>query len=81
MRLTRANKVLGPQHRLTPSEALRAITLQGAYQHFEEAIKGSLELGKQADMVILNKNPLTVPKNTIKDIKILETINNGKSIY
>lgn len=80
-RTTRTNKVLGPQHRLSPLEAIRAITLQGAYQHFEEAIKGSLEIGKQADMVILDKNPLTIPKNAIKDIQILETINNGKSIY
>ena len=57
------------------------MTLWGAYQHFEEEMKGSLEIGKQADMVILDKNPLTVPKSSIKDIKVLETINNGKSIY
>lgn len=80
-RTTRTNEILGSQHRLTPLEALKAITLWGAYQHFEETIKGSLEVGKQADMVILNNNPLTVPKNTIKDIRVLETINNGKSVY
>jgi predicted amidohydrolase YtcJ len=80
-RTTRTNEILGLQHQLKPLEALKAMTLWGAYQHFEEEMKGSLEIGKQADMVILNKNPLTVPKSSIKDIKVLETINNGKSIY
>jgi hypothetical protein len=80
-RTTRTNKILGAEHQMKPLDALKAITLWSAYQHFEEQIKGSLEIGKQADMVILDKNPLTVPMASIKDIKVLETINNGKSIF
>jgi hypothetical protein len=80
-RTTRTNKILGAEHQMEPLDALKAITLWSAYQHFEEQIKGSLEIGKQADMVILDKNPLTVPRLLIKDIKVLETINNGKSIF
>ena len=57
------------------------MTLWSAYQHFEEDIKGSLAVGKQADMVVLRDNLLTVPASTIKDIKVLETINNGQSIF
>jgi hypothetical protein len=80
-RTTRTGYVLGPQHRLTPAIALKAMTLWPAYQHFEEKTKGSLEVGKLADLVILDKNPLTVDPKTIKDIKVVETIKAGKSIY
>ena len=80
-RTTRTGHVLGPQHRLTPLVALKAMTLWPAYQHFEEKTKGSLEVGKLADLVILDKNPLTVDPMTIGDIKIFETIKEGKSIY
>ena len=80
-RTTRTQATLGSKHKITPLQALKAMTLWSAYQHFEEDIKGSLEVGKQADMVVLSDNPLTVPASTIKDIKVLETINNGQSIF
>ncbi|MFT4821107.1 MAG: putative amidohydrolase YtcJ [Candidatus Pseudothioglobus sp.] len=80
-RTTRTNAILGVEHKITPLQALKAMTLWSAYQHFEEGIKGSLEVGKQADMVILDKDPLSVTVSMIKDIQVLETINNGKSIY
>jgi predicted amidohydrolase YtcJ len=80
-RTTRTQATLGSKHKITPLQALKAMTLWSAYQHFEESIKGSLEVGKQADMVILSDNPLTVPASAIKDIKVLETINNGQSIF
>jgi predicted amidohydrolase YtcJ len=80
-RTTRTGHVLGPQHRLTPLVALKAMTLWPAYQHFEEHTKGSLEVGKLADLVILDKNPLTVDPLTIKDIRVVETIKEGKAIY
>ena len=80
-RTTRSGHVLGPGQRLTPMEALKAMTIWPAYQHFEEATKGSLEPGKVADMVILDKNPLLVPHRSIKDIKVMETIKGGVSLY
>ena len=80
-RTSRTGKIIGESERLTPYEALKAITIWSAYQHFEEDSKGSLTAGKLADLVILNENPLTVEPSKIKDIIVLETIKEGKSIY
>nr|WP_019501445.1 amidohydrolase family protein [Pseudanabaena sp. PCC 6802] len=52
-----------------------------AYQHFEEDRKGSVEVGKLADFAILSDNPLTVDPMAIKDITVLATIKEGKTIY
>lgn len=80
-RTTRTGYVLGPEQRLTPLEALHAMTLWPAYQHFEEATKGSLEVGKRADMVILSANPLSLKPADLEKIRIEETIKDGVSIY
>lgn len=80
-RTTRSGYVLGPEHRLPPLQALHAMTLWPAYQHFEEQSKGSLEIGKRADMVVLSANPLTVPPATLSQINVVETIKDGTSIY
>ena len=80
-RKTRSGFVLGPDQRATPMQALHAVTLGAAYQYFEEATKGSITTGKQADLVILGANPLTVDPDVIKDIPILETFARGRSIY
>lgn len=80
-RVTRSGEVLGPDQRVTAYEGLKAITLWPAYQHFEEKVKGSIEVGKQADFVILSANPLTVDPLTIADINVLETINNGVTVF
>lgn len=80
-RTSRSGKVMGPDERLTPSEALKTVTLWGAYEHFEEKTKGSLEAGKLADMVILSDNPLTIDPMDINRIVVLETIKEGKSVY
>ena len=80
-RETRSGFVLGPDQRLTPAQALHAVTLGAAYQYFEEDIKGSITPGKRADLVILDANPLTVDPGDIKDIAILETFARGESVY
>lgn len=80
-RTARSGEVIGAGQRVTPMEALRAVTIDAAWQNFEEDIKGSIEEGKYADFVILEENPLSIDPAKIKDIKILETIINGKSVY
>ena len=62
-------------------DALKSITNSAAYQHFEEITKGSLEPGKFADLVILDKNPLKVEPLPLKDIQVIETIKEGQLIY
>ena len=62
-------------------EAIRAITVDGAYQYFEEESKGSIEPGKRADLVILSDNPLKVDPMALKDIEVLETIKDGVTVY
>ncbi len=80
-RVTRSGKVLGAEHRTTPLVALKAHTLWSAYQYFEEKNKGSIEIGKLADFVVLDRNPLKGDPMEIADIKILETIKEGKTVY
>ena len=80
-RTTRSGAILGESQRLRPMDALKAMTIWPAYQHFEEASKGSLEVGKLADMVILDQNPLSVDLANIKGIKVLETIKEDVSVY
>jgi len=80
-RVSRSGVVVGADQRLTPLQALKAMTLDPAYQYFEEKRKGSIEVGKLADLVILDKNPLKVPPMAVRDIKVLETIKEGRTIF
>jgi predicted amidohydrolase YtcJ len=80
-RLSRAGQEIGPDQRITPLEALKAQTINVAYQYGEQDSKGSLAVGKLADLVILDKNPLKVDPMAIKDVQVVETIKEGKTIY
>ncbi|EAS45439.1 amidohydrolase [Photobacterium profundum] len=80
-RLSRGGTIIGTDERISPVQALKAITINAAYQFFEESEKGSLEAGKIADLVILDKNPLTVAAGEIDTIQVVETIKAGKTIY
>lgn len=80
-RVTRSGQTLGGEQKISVEEALKAITINGAYQYFEEDSKGRLEAGKLADMVILSDNPLEVDPLTIKDIQVMETIKEGDTVY
>lgn len=80
-RLTRSGHVLGPDQRASILEALYAVTQGAAYQYFEENEKGSITVGKRADLVILESNPLKIDPLKLADIGIVETISRGKSIY
>lgn len=80
-RISRSGQVIGEKQRATPYQALKATTSHAAYELFDEDLKGSLTVGKLADFVILDKNPLTVDPMTIKDIKVVRTIKQGQTIY
>ena len=80
-RTTRTGYILGPDQRLSPMVALKAMTIWPAFQHFEDATKGSIEVGKVADLVILDRNPLVIAPATIKDVKIVETIKGGATVF
>ena len=80
-RKTRSGHILGPHQRLTVMQALHAVTLGGAYQYFEEDTKGSITVGKQADLVILDENPLTADPAKLEFIPILETFSRGRSVF
>jgi predicted amidohydrolase YtcJ len=80
-RKSRSGRVLGPHQRLTVLEALNAVTLGAAYQYFEEDTKGSITVGKQADLVILEQNPLTSDPADLEFIQILETFSRGRSVH
>lgn len=67
--------------KMTRLEALKSYTINGAYAAFEEGLKGSLELGKLADVTVLSSNPLTVPDDQILSTKVLYTIVGGKVAF
>ena len=80
-RVTKKGVLLGADERISPLSAVKAVTKNAAYQYFEEDIKGTLKEGKLADLVILDKNILKVDTMDIKDIQVLETIKEGKTIF
>ncbi len=80
-RTSRSGQTIGADERSTPLEALEAVTIDGARLYGEEAKKGSIAVGKLADLVILSDNPLTVPPTTIRTIRVDETIKEGKTVW
>ena len=62
-------------------DALKAITVNAAYQYFEERDKGTLAPGKRADFVILSQNPLEIPAESLRSIQVLQTWKDGQCIY
>lgn len=73
--------VFYPDQRMSRMEALKSYTINGAYAAFEENSKGSLKVGKYADMVILSKDILTVPEDEIPTARVVSTIVGGKVVY
>ena len=80
-RTSRSGKVLGPDERIDIWQALRSQTIEAAWQLFEEDRKGTLEQGKLADLVILDTNPLVAETDSLLDIRVLETVKEGKTVY
>lgn len=80
-RRTRSGDILGAEQCIPVDAALKSLTLWAAYQHYEEANRGSIEVGKLADFVVLDKNPHRVPIESLADLKVLQTIKEGKTVY
>jgi hypothetical protein len=79
-RLTSSGRILGEDQRISVMDALRAVTIDAAWQVFLEGTRGSIEVGKYADLVVLDKNPMEHPA-TLKDIQVLETIVDGRTVF
>jgi len=62
-------------------DALRVYTVNAAYASFEENVKGSIEAGKLADLVVLSHDPMTIPSSKIKGIRVETTIIGGRVVY
>ena len=80
-RRTRSGDILGAGQCIDVDAALKSLTIWTAYHHYEEANRGSIEVGKLADFVVLDKNPRSVPIWELEDLQVLETIKEGKTIY
>lgn len=80
-RRTRSGDILGPLERITPYRALQQVTINAAWQIHEDASKGSIATGKRADLVILDRNPLTVDPVEIDKIKVVATIKDGVLVH
>ena len=80
-RVTRSGQVLGPDQRISPETALRALTIWPAWQHFDEQLKGSIAPGKYADLVILDADPTRIDPMKIKDVRVLTTLKEGRVIF
>ena len=76
-----AGVLRGENQRISVDEAIKVWTLDGAYATFEENIKGSITPGKLADFIVLEKDPRTVPPDTIKDIVLEATYLGGEKVY
>ena len=72
---------MGEKEKVDVMEALKAVTINSTYQYFEENEKGSIKEGKNADLIVTDKNLLKIDKDEIKNIQVLETIKNGETIY
>jgi predicted amidohydrolase YtcJ len=77
-RKTRSGDLLAPEQAITPAEAIRIYTMFGAHSGFEEKNKGSIEVGKLADLIVVSDDPLTIPLDKLKEIKVETTIVDGK---
>lgn len=80
-RKTKWGGSLGPDQGISREDAIKSVTINGAYTSFEEKVKGSIEPGKYADFVVLSDDVMAVPEESIKDIKVLTTVLAGKPVF
>ena len=80
-RKTRSGKVLGEEQKISTYDALKAVTINAAFQHFEDGMKGTIEVGKQADLVVLSEDPLSVDTKNLLEIDVVATFSRGLEIF
>ena len=80
-RKTRDGQLNGAEEAISVKEAIHSYTIDGAYSGFEEKSKGSIEPRKLADLIVVSKDPLTIPSDQIKDIRVLVTVIDGKIVW
>jgi predicted amidohydrolase YtcJ len=80
-RRSRSGDIIGPAQRVDVMTALKAMTIWPAWQHFEEDTKGSIEVGKLADFVVLDQDPTSIDPENLDQIKVVETIKEGTTIF
>jgi predicted amidohydrolase YtcJ len=80
-RRSRSGDILGPAHRVDVITALKAMTIWPAWQHFEESDKGSIEVGKLADFVVLSGDPTAIDPERLDTLEVLQTIKENRVIY
>ena len=80
-RVSRTGQVIGENQRIPVLDALKAITSYAAYQYHEEQEKGTIAVGKYADFVVLDKNPLETDVKALADIQVLMTLKENEVVY
>ena len=80
-RRTKGGAQLSQEESVSVEDALRAVTVDGAYQYGLTDRIGTLEAGKQADLVILSRDPMTAPEETLREIRAEATYKNGSCVY
>ncbi len=80
-RRTQSGDILGPMERISPYRALQQVTINAAWQIGEDGTKGSIAVGKKADFVILDSNPLSVDSAALNKIRVVATVKDGKMIF
>ena len=80
-RIAPSGRVLGPEQLLTVEQAIRAQTIDAAWQLFSDEVIGSLEVGKYADFVVLSADPRSVPTEEIADLEVRATYLAGRQVY
>ena len=73
--------VIVPEQKISREDALRSMTINGAYLSFDEHNRGSIELGKLADLAVLTDDFMTIPEDDIKDLEVVMTMVGGQIVY
>ena len=81
VRITKNGVQLSEDEKVSVYDALKAVTANAAYEIWEEETKGTLEAGKTADFIVLDSNPLTVPPENLRDVKVLYTVKDGDLVF